>query len=563
MNLLLTLLLPLALPVQITPPPAPGPAPQAVLYGGHIHADADAGVAATATAIALERGRVLAIGTDAEMLALAAKSTRKLDLHGQHVYPGFTDAHAHLLGIGAQTEELNLVDTESFEDIVALVVARAQELPAGAWLMGRGWDQNDWRLQVFPHHALLSAALPEIPVVLSRIDGHALLANAAAMRLAGISAATPDPPGGRILRDQEGNPTGVFIDAAQSLIGQAIPALDRATLQRRALAGVTELHRRGITAIHDAGEGPDAIAVLRELASKELLQQRVHLMLDGSNEALLQEWFARGPAKDLGGHGTLAIRAVKLYADGALGSRGAELLADYSDEPGNRGLGVTPSARMEEVARRALAAGFQVCTHAIGDGGNHRVLDVYQKVGAKEPERLRAARWRIEHAQVIAPEDIARFAALGIIPAMQTQHQTSDMPWAEQRLGPERIHGAYAWRSLIDAGCLIANGSDAPVERLDPIGAFIAAVSRSTRKGQPEGGWYPQQSMTPQEALQSMTTWAARAAFREADLGKLLPGYRADLVILSAPLQGKDSASLNHVQVLATWFAGVEVYRQP
>lgn len=540
-------------------------APDMVLFHGSIHPDADVVESAETlpTALALRDGRVLAIGSDGEMLALADDQTSRWDLKGHHVYPGFTDAHLHLMGIGAAAENLDLMETTSWEDIVAAVVQRATSQAANSWVIGRGWDQNDWRQTDFPHHLLLSEELPDTPVILVRVDGHALIANAAAMRLAGISKDTPDPAGGRILRDAQGEATGVFVDTAMDLIWQAMPRSAAAgQAQRYAQTAQTVLHRFGITSVHDAGVGPGRLAALESMAKAGDLKLRVHVMLDGSNESQLKEWFARGPAADLAGNGTLAVRAVKLYADGALGSRGAHMLEDYSDESGNRGLAVLTPKQIESVAKRAFASGFQVCTHAIGDRGNRTVLDVYERVASKAMEQLRAARWRVEHAQIIALEDIPRFGTLGIVPSMQPQHQTSDMPWAEDRVGPERIHGAYAWRSLLAAGVRIPSGSDAPVERLDPLAAYLAAVSRRTRSGQPEAGWYPEERMTPQEARQSMTTWASWAAFREDDLGKLLPGFHADLVVLNGPLDAVEPDAVNRLEILATVFAGEVVFRQ-
>ncbi len=540
-------------------------APDLVIYHGVIHPDADVveTAATLPTAIALRDGRVLALGSDEDILALADADTERWDIHGRHVYPGFTDAHIHLMGLGGAELNLDLMGTESWEDIVALALEWRQSHGEDSWIVGRGWDQNDWRNTDFPVHHRLSEALPETPVVLVRVDGHALIANAAAMRLAGVTKDTPDPPGGRILRDQNGELTGVFVDTAESLLWRVVPAANgEQELRKKALLAQKRLHQHGITSAHDAGVGPAALAVFTQMAKEESLQLRVHAMLNGSNETQLQEWFARGPAHDVTGNGRLAVRSIKLYADGALGSRGAHMLADYSDEQGNRGLAISTAEQIAKVAERAFASGFQVCTHAIGDRGNRIVLDVYERIAGKALERLRAGRWRVEHAQIIALEDIPRFGSLGVVPSMQPQHQTSDMPWAEERVGPERIRGAYAWRSLLDGGVRIPSGSDAPVERLDSLAAYLAAVSRQTRAGQPAGGWYPEERMTPQEARQSMTTWAAWSAFREDDLGKLLPGYHADLVLLSKPLDIVEPKAVGQIEIEATVFAGEVVYRR-
>lgn len=540
-----------------------------IVQGGPIHLAGypiRAGGRAVTDGMAIRDGRVIAVGQAARLRELyAGPATRILELGGRPVYPGFQDAHLHLAGIGFAELQADLMGTRSYEEMVARARAKAEGLPADAWVQGRGWDQNDWVVKDFPVHGPLSAALPERPCALRRVDGHALLANAAAMRAARVSAATRDPEGGRILRDARGEPTGVFVDAAMDLIGRAIPPPSAAEREDSLLRGQAALHARGITGAHDAGVGAETIALAERLARAGRLQLRLHLMLDGSDDALLESWFARGPAADLDGGGRVAIRAVKLYADGALGSRGALLLEDYADEPGHRGLRLIEPSRLDEICARAFAAGFQVCTHAIGDGGNRMVLDAYQRalgpVASLPSHPRNQARWRVEHAQILHPEDAGRFAALGVIASMQTQHQTSDMPWAGARLGPERERGAYAWRWLLDSGARFANGSDAPVERLDPIAAYCAAVHRRTLDGEPLDGWHPEQRMTPDEALLAMTSWAAWAGFREDDVGDLAPGCHADFVILSEPLLDQPPAALARVRVLETWFAGERVYR--
>lgn len=510
------------------------------------------------TAVAIRDGRLAWVGDEDGAGAWIGAGTRVIDLGGRVVLPGFADGHAHLLGIGAMLETVDLTGTASFAEVVARALAGLDGLPPGAWLRGRGWDQNDWAVADFPTHHELSRAVPERPAVLARVDGHALLANAAAMRAAGVDAATPDPPGGRILRDASGAPTGVFIDAAEALILRAAPPPDAATLRRRALLAIDELHRHGITALHDAGVSQRDLDVYLGLAAEGRFALRLHAMLDGADESLLERWFARGPAPDLDGRGRIAVRAVKLYADGALGSRGAALLDDYTDEPGNRGLLLTAPERLRAVTERALRTGFQVAVHAIGDRGNRLALDAYEAALAAVPAT--DPRLRIEHVQVLAPEDMPRFAALGVIPAMQTQHQTSDMPWAEARLGAARTRGAYAWRALLDTGVPLCGGSDAPVERLDPLASFRAAVARFDARGNPPGGWHPEQCMTRAEALAQLTSWPAHAAFREADLGAIAVGMRADLVILSGDLLTAPVERLDSIQVEITIFDGQIVF---
>ena len=533
-----------------------GPPAELVLRGGPVYASAgDEPV----EAIAVRDGNVVALGSYARSADWIGPSTEVVELDGRAVYPGFADGHAHLMGIGAMERELDLVGTRSYVEVVERATAFAAGLPEGQWLYGRGWDQNDWQEQAFPHHAALSAALPDRPVVLTRVDGHALLANAAAMRAAGVTAATPDPAGGRILRDAEGAPSGVFVDAAGSLVYAAMPTVTQTQRIDAARRGIAALHRAGITSVHDAGASRADIAAYEFLVREGLFPIRAHVMVSGGDAEELAWWLQQGPQFDYWAAGRLTVRAVKLYADGALGSRGAALLEDYADEPGNHGLVLTPEARIRAVAADCLAAGFQVCTHAIGDRANRIVLDAYQAALGSSAERDH--RWRIEHAQILHRDDIPRFAALGVVAAMQAQHQTSDMPWAEARVGPERVQGAYAWRSLIDAGAIIAGGSDAPVEGLDVIALFIASVWRVTRDGEPLGGWYPGEAMTREEALRSLTEWPAFAAFRDRREGTLEPGRRADMTIVDRDLMRASREELAEAQVWMTVFDGAVVYR--
>jgi len=534
-----------------------GPPAHLVLRGGTVWVSAEDG---PYEAIAVRDGYVLALGSDADAESWIGPNTEVVELEGRAAYPGFADGHAHLMGIGALERELDLVGTTSYAEVVARAVEAAAELSEGQWLVGRGWDQNDWAEADFPHHGSLSDALPDLPVVLTRVDGHALLANEAAMRAAGITPATPDPAGGRILRGADGKPTGVFIDAAESLVLQAMPTATQAQRVDAARRGIAALHRAGITSVHDAGASRDDISAYEYLVREERFPLRAHVMVSGGDAAALEWWLQQGPQYDYWGAGLLTVRAVKIYADGALGSRGAALLADYSDEPGNRGLVLTPEARLRALAEDCRAAGFQVCTHAIGDRANRLVLDAYETVLGADAERDH--RWRVEHAQVLHADDVPRFAALGVIPAMQAQHQASDMPWAEERLGPDRVTGAYAWRSLLDSGAVIAGGSDAPVERLDVVALFIASVWRVTRDGEPLGGWHAEQAMTREEALRSLTEWPAYAAFRERQEGTLQRGRRADITVVDRDLMSSSREDLADAQVWMTVFDGAVVYRR-
>lgn len=533
-----------------------GPPAHMVLRGGPVYANADSD---PYEAIAIRDGKITALGSYDRSESWIGGSTEVVELDGRAVYPGFTDGHAHLMGIGNAAMQLDLVGTASYAEVVERARAFAADLPEGAWLIGRGWDQNDWEVQDFPHHGALSEALPDRPVMLVRVDGHALLANAAAMQAARVDSSTDDPDGGRVLRDAAGEPSGVFIDAAKGLVSQAAPERTHSRRIAAAERGIDELHRAGITAIHDAGASRADIAAFEFLVRQGEFPIRAHVMVSAANREEFDWWMQRGPQFDYWDAGRLTVRAAKIYADGALGSRGAALLDDYSDEHGNRGLVLTPYEELVALAAACKEAGFQACTHAIGDRANRMTLDAYEEVLGKDARR--SHRWRIEHAQVLQIDDIPRFEALGVLPAMQPQHQVSDMPWAEDRLGSDRVTGAYAWRALLDNGSIIPGGSDAPVERLDPIGAFIASVWRTDRAGVPPGGWYPGQAMTRAEAFASLTEWAAFAAFEERHQGKLESGRRADLTILSHDLMTASREELSSARVELTIFDGEVVYR--
>ena len=514
------------------------------------------------SALAVLGGRVVFVGSDAEAKVLASPSTRVMDLHGATVVPGIVDAHAHLLGLGTMLRQVNLRGSTSYQEVIDRATAWAKDAKPGEWIFGRGWDQNRWVDKEFPSHEALSRAFPGNPVVLTRIDGHALLANAKAMELAHITAATAEPSGGRIVKLASGSPSGVFIDNAQSLISHAIPAATRAETRKAILAAISECNRWGLTGIDDAGENAETIAIYEELAKAGNYNLRNYVMISDPGEpnspaALNNPYLRRGPQSALyDGH--LWIRAIKLYADGALGSRGAALLAPYSDDPTNSGLLVSQPAHIRAWAETALRRGFQVNVHAIGDRGNRIVLDAFDSALSTVPTADH--RFRIEHVQVLSPQDIPRFAKLGVIPSMQATHQTSDMRWAEARVGPVRIRGAYAWRSLLNTGVVIPNGTDFPVEEVNPLLTFHAAVTRQDPTNLPAGGWYPEQKMTREEALQSMTIWPAYAAFQESMLGSLTPGKYADFVVLDRDIMRVPDTEILGTRVLSTWIGGKRVY---
>jgi predicted amidohydrolase YtcJ len=515
-----------------------------------------------ASALAVRGGRVLFVGSDAEARVLAGPSTQVIDLHGATVVPGIVDAHAHLLGLGNKLARVDLVGSKSYDEVVSRVKAWSKDVKPGVWIQGRGWDQNLWPTKQFPTHEALSRAFPNNPVVLTRIDGHAVLANAKAMELARVTAATADPSGGRIVKLPSGAPSGVFVDNANDLIERAIPAASRADDRKAILAAIADANKMGLTGIHDAGESAETIGIFEELAKAGNYNLRNYVMLSdpgepGSPAAQRNPYIQRGPQSALyDGH--LWIRAIKLYADGALGSRGAALLAPYSDEPSNSGLLVSKPEHIEAWAETALRRGFQVNVHAIGDRGNRIVLDAFEAALKKVPKADH--RFRIEHAQVISPQDIPRFARLGVIPSMQATHQTSDMGWAQSRVGPQRIRGAYAWRSLLNTGVVIPNGTDFPVEQVNPLLTFHAAVTRQNPSNLPAGGWYPEQKMTREEALQSMTIWPAYAGFQESILGSLTPGKYADFVILDRDIMRVPDSEILGTRVVSTWIGGKRVY---
>jgi predicted amidohydrolase YtcJ len=429
-------------------------------------------------------------------------------------------------------------------------------MPKGQWVLGRGWDQNDWGDTRFPTHDKLSAAVPDHPVYVVRVDGHAGLANARAMQAASVTAATQDPSGGHIERAADGAPAGVFVDNAQGLVRRVIPRETRADVKLAIVDAVKEAQRWGLTGVHDAGADATDLDVYEELAKGGQLKFRLYAMIS-DNAATIDQWFKRGPLMD-GYNGSLWVRSIKLYADGALGSRGAALLEPYSDDPKNNGLLVSAPAHIQDVATRALKAGFQVNTHAIGDRGNRLVLDAYEAALKAVPTADH--RFRIEHSQILNYDDVPRFAALGVIPSMQASHQTSDMYWAGTRLGAVRLLGAYAWRSLLTTGVIIPNGSDFPVEQVNPLISFHSAVSRQDASDWPPGGWYPAERMTREEALKSVTLWPAYAAFQEKLLGSLTPGKYADFVVLDQDIMRIPPELILRTRVLSTWVGGEKVY---
>ena len=499
-------------------------------------------------------GRIVAVG-DAATLTAAYPDATRVHAAGSTVIPGLIDAHGHVMGLGYALMRADLAGSTDKADVIARLRAFEKSLPSGAWLLGRGWDQNDWPQKSFPTAADLDAAFPQRPVWLERIDGHAGWANSAAMRAVGKDLGGEwQPDGGRILREA-GIASGVFIDGAMPLIDAAVPVPDAAyrtqALQRALDAAVAN----GLTGVHDMGASREDLALFRTFADAGRLPLRIDAYADGDNAAL-SDLCANGLYRHAGGR--LQMRGVKLYIDGALGSRGAALLADYSDEPGHDGLLVSETGAFDRAVRKAQGCGVQVATHAIGDRGNRIVLDTY--AGALGGTAAGDHRWRVEHAQVVALDDIPRFRTLGVIASVQPTHATSDMPWAETRLGPVRLAGAYAWRRFLDAGVRLALGSDFPVESADPRLGLYAAVTRQDREGQPPGGWLPEQRLSAQEALRGFTADAAYAGRNEADVGRLAVGMRADFLLLDADPLAVPAVQLDELPIRSTWVDGKPVY---
>ena len=527
-----------------------------LIYGGTIHTLS--GETPGPEAVLVTGEEISFTGSKEEAERYAGPDTRRIDLAGKVMIPGLVDAHAHLRSLGRYLAQLKLETAESPAQVREMVLEAQKSLPPGRWLHGRGWDQNDWAVKQFPTWRDLEGTDAN-PIYFRRIDGHAAWVNKKALEMCGISRDTPDPDGGRIVRDEAGDPTGVFIDNAMELVADIIPDPTPEEIDDWMRAAIRHCNSLGLVGIHDAGIDADDLASLERLHERGELTLNVYCMLSTDDDDLewTEEQISRGP-RELADSRVL-VRAIKLYADGALGSRGAALLAPYSDDPDNVGLLVDPPGELERLTRLAAENGIQVCTHAIGDRGNRVILDIYDKVLAEtKPEN--SPRFRIEHAQILSVKDIPRFKRLGVIPSMQPTHCTSDMYWAEDRVGPERIEGAYSWRRLIDDGNIIPCGSDFPVEGADPLAGIYAAVTRQDQSGWPEGGWYPDQRMTIEEAVMGFTTWAAYAAFDELEAGAIVPGNRADFTVLDRDVFQISSAEILRTRVAMTVVRGEVVY---
>lgn len=540
-----------------------------VIHGGSIYTVSDSQPRVQAVAVA--NGKVIYAGKKEDALQLASEKTQIIDLQGRTMTPGFVEGHGHLMAIGYNEIELDLAAVRSYDELVEKVREAVAKAGPGEWIVGRGWHQDKWdhlpdtMVKGFQTHHRLSAVSPDNPVFLRHASGHAALANAKAMEIAGVNqlsreaAMIENREGGEIIRDALGNPTGIFNEQAMGVIAGHVPANTASTYTRALELALVACHRNGITAFHDAGASAESIELFEQFRKDGKLDLRLYVMLGGP--ALARKWFDRGPVLDP--EHRLTIRAIKLSCDGALGSRGAWLLEPYSDRPDFSGMATIAMDTVLAIARAGLKHGFQVCSHAIGDRANREVLDRYAIALRENPAKAKDHRFRIEHAQHLHPEDIPRFAKLGVIPAMQAIHMSSDRPWAIERLGRKRIEeGAYMWQSLLASGVRIVNGTDAPVEPLNPIPSFYASVTRKTLKGEPEGGYEPEQKMTRAQALKSYTLDAAYGAFQENVLGSIEEGKYADFTIFSQDIMSVDETRLLETEVVMTIVGGRVVFEK-
>ena len=526
-----------------------------IIRGGIIYTAEDSNPVVEAVAVIGDK--IVYAGDLKNSSKFEGENTRVIDLQGKTMTPGFIEGHGHFFGVGYFEIDLDLMKAKNYDEIVEMVRVAAEKAQPGQWILGRGWHQDKWdtlpsnMVKGFQTHEKLSAVSPNNPVVLEHASGHAVQVNAKAMEIAGVNQLSKESlksvseEGGEIIRDKNGNPTGIFNELATGLIYRYMPASDD-DRDRQAIGLATQTClRNGITSFQDAGENRRSIDFLRQAKNDGTLGVRLYVMLGGDDKTLVNEWLNKGPEID--SLNMLTIRSIKLYCDGALGSRGAWLLEPYTDRPDFYGMATMSMDSVLAVSRKALKSGFQVCSHAIGDRANKEILDRYE-IALKENPEIKDHRFRIEHAQHIAPNDIPRFGQLGVIPAMQAVHMSSDRPWAIDRLGEKRIkEGAYMWQSLLKSGAKIVNGTDAPVEPINPIASFFSSVTRQTLQGQPSGGYEPEEKMTRAQALKSYTLDAAYGAFEENIKGSIAPGKLADFTIFS-----KDIMTVSDDQILST-----------
>lgn len=504
----------------------------------------------------IENGKIVQVG--GSELFDESTEAEVIDLEGKTVLPGLIDAHGHVMGLGYQELNVNLAGIETLEATLDTIKAYAEANPELEWIQGRGWNQTLWPENEFPTAADLDKVVDDRPVWLTRVDGHAAWANTKAMELAGISKETPDPQGGKIIRDRAGNATGVFVDAAENYIQQIVPEPTEVEMELALEKALEQMARMGLTSVHDAGIGVDTWNLYKEFADAGKMTTRIYAMIGGTGNAF-DELSKNGPI-DSYANDRLALRSVKISSDGALGSRGAAMKEPYSDDPGNRGLLFYDQEELNEMVMKSVGEGYQTNIHAIGDRANDVVLNAFEK--AKEEYGDQGLRHRIEHAQIVSLEDIPRFAELDLIASMQATHATSDMNMAVDRVGPDRIKGGYAWQKFLDQGTIIANGSDFPVEHSNPFYGLYSSVTRQDHEGNPPGGWYPEEALSRKEALKSFTINAAYAAHQEDILGTLEEGKWADFIVIDRDLFEVPAIEIWQTNVLQTWVAGEKVYEE-
>jgi predicted amidohydrolase YtcJ len=514
-----------------------------------------------AEAVATVGGEILFVGSTEDTLKLQGAATRVVDLAGATVIPGLVDSHTHVFDLGAKLDAVDLTDVATEEEAVALVADRAKSVPEGEWILGAGWDEGAWANR-YPDKALLSEAVPNHPVFLDSLHGFAAWANQAALDTGGITADSEVPVGGEMRLGEDGEPNGLFLNRATTMLDAIVPPPPRETLIRQVLIGLERMAADGYVAVHEAGVGSRAMSVVEQLEEEGRLPIRFYAMLSLRDEALIRRWLEKGPDTD--NDSMLVTRAVKAYYDGALGSRGARLLYDYEDQPGHRGISGDGYGFDQALNAAAMKAGFQVAVHAIGDAGNREALDILEAVFEEDPS-TRNNRHRIEHAQVIAPEDIPRFSQLGIIASMEPPHAMEDKTWAEDRLGPERILGAYAWRSLRETGADITFNADNPGSDHSIFYGLHSAITRQDKNLQPEGGWYVEQRLSSEESVRAYTNWSAYASFRENDTGIIEVGRWADLTVMDIDpfvLADEAPADILAGKILMTIVGGKVVYER-
>ena len=505
--------------------------------------------------LVIEDGKVVATGNE-DLVSMYEGI--QIDGEGNTLLPGLIDAHGHVMGLGYQELQVNLMGINTLEETLQTIKEYADANPDLDWILGRGWNQTLWPENEFPTAEDLDRVVPDRPVWLSRVDGHAGWGNSLAMQYSGVSKDTPDPQGGKIIRNNNGEATGIFIDAAEGYINAVVPEptpLERSLALEKALK---QLARMGLTSVHDAGAGVQTWDLYKDFADNGKLTSRIYTMISGAG-GIFDTLSANGLIESYGDD-LLSLRSVKLYSDGALGSRGAAMIEPYSDDPGNYGLLFVSQEEMNEMAAKVVGKGFQANIHAIGDAGNRQVLDALEY--AQDTHQAFDLRNRVEHAQIVSLEDIPRFEELGLIASMQPTHATSDKNMAEDRVGPQRIKGGYAWQKFLDQGTVVAAGSDFPVEHSNPFFGLYSAVTRMDHDGEPEGGWYPEEAMSRTEALRAFTVDAAYAAHQEEVLGSLEAGKWADFIIIDRNYFEVDASEIWQIDVLQTWLAGEKVYQR-